>query len=45
MLAPKPRVATYEDVLAAPDDMTAELIDGRLRLQAEPFAGIPKPLG
>lgn len=29
-------MATYEDVLAAPDNMTAELIDGRLRLQAQP---------
>jgi hypothetical protein len=30
MSAPAPRLATYEDSLALPDDVRAEVIDGEL---------------
>jgi Uma2 family endonuclease len=36
MADPSRRRATYEDVLAAPEHMTAEVIDGELHLQAKP---------
>ena len=36
MTASSPRPATYEDVLAAPDNMVAEVVDGDLHLQPRP---------
>jgi Uma2 family endonuclease len=34
--ASSPRPATYEDVLAAPEDVVAEVVDGELHLQPRP---------
>lgn len=36
MTASNPRPATYEDVLAAPENMIAEVVDGELHLQPRP---------
>lgn len=36
MDAPPRRPATYEDVLAAPENVVAEVVDGELHLQARP---------
>jgi Uma2 family endonuclease len=36
MLQPAPRKATYADVLAAPDNMIAELLDGELHVYPRP---------
>lgn len=36
MAAPAPRIATYADVLAAPEHTVAQLIDGELHLQPRP---------
>ena len=38
MADPAPRVATYDDVLAAPEGMTAELLNGELHLSPRPAA-------
>lgn len=43
-LAPAKRNATYQDVLDAPENMLAELIDGNLYLQP-PFNGAFVDLG
>jgi Uma2 family endonuclease len=45
---PARRRATYEDVLAAPEHMVAEIVDGKLRLQprpAKPHAAAATALG
>jgi Uma2 family endonuclease len=45
---PAKRFATYEDVLAAPDHLVAEIVDGELRLQprpAKPHAAASTALG
>lgn len=38
MAEPAPRTATYADVLAAPEGMTAEILDGELHLSPRPAA-------
>ena len=36
MVAPAPRRANYDDVLSAPDNMVAEIVDGELHLSPRP---------
>ena len=39
MVAPAPRRANYDDVLSAPDNMVAEIVDGELHLSPRPATG------
>ncbi len=36
MVAPAPKRATYDDILTAPDNMVAEIVDGALHLSPRP---------
>ena len=39
MVAPAPKRATYDDILNAPDNVVAEIVDGELHLSPRPATG------